>query len=236
MDEIRNDRAYRRSKARLRSLREALSLGSSSPRRFSGRARQGGIGELRRQATQLVCSIAGYEALKAGGGMLVDLGSLQDLGLALIKARIARSWSQQRLAEALNMPKQQVQRYEATEYASASLRRIVEVADTLQVSFTGTAGTGSSPRQASDVDPRMLARSLAGFVAAEAVQDIEQRIRLRTMTSDAARKIFDDLSATYYRLSPLHETGGSDRLRGIAHRLTVRKALDALARRRGDYP
>ena len=54
--------------------------------------------------------------------------SLADLAALLVKARIARRWTQRQLADALGIAEQQVQRYEATGYRSASLARISDVA------------------------------------------------------------------------------------------------------------
>ncbi|MBZ0187422.1 MAG: helix-turn-helix domain-containing protein [Candidatus Obscuribacterales bacterium] len=46
----------------------------------------------------------------------------------LIQARIARGLAQEDLAKLLNLKKQQIQSYEASDYASASLSRIMEIA------------------------------------------------------------------------------------------------------------
>jgi len=200
MSEILNEWTYRRARSSLR-----------------------GAGSLRRVA-ELAGSVAEYEALRAGGGMSLELSSLKELGHALVKGRLARGWTQAKLARALGMPKQQVQRYEATAYASASIGRITRVADALSISFTGTASSGLVPKGSAGV-----ARLLAGFTAAEAVQAAEKRIRLRRMTVSQARKIYDDLCETYYRLAQLQHAGRTD---AIAHRLAVRKAIKALARRR----
>jgi transcriptional regulator with XRE-family HTH domain len=204
MTEILNEWVYRRARS---SLREVSS---------------------QRKAAELAASVAGYDALKTSGGLSLELSSLAELGQALVKARIARGWTQAHLAEELAMPKQQVQRYEATAYASASLRRIGHVADALGMTFTGTAGSGQVPEGSAGV-----ARMLAGFTAAEAVQAVEERIRLRRLTAVEARRIYDDLCETYSRLAPLHRTAPADGQQGIAHRLKVRRAIERLARRRG---
>jgi transcriptional regulator with XRE-family HTH domain len=60
--------------------------------------------------------------------------SFEDLPSALIQARIASGLSQKELAGRLNLKEQQIQRYEATEYASASLERINDVIRALGVS------------------------------------------------------------------------------------------------------
>jgi HTH-type transcriptional regulator / antitoxin HipB len=57
---------------------------------------------------------------------------------AFVKARIARGWTQRKLAEQLGVAEQQVQRYEATGYAAASLARLSDVAQALEMSVTET--------------------------------------------------------------------------------------------------
>ena len=54
-----------------------------------------------------------------------------------VEARVASGLSQRDLAERLGLKEQQIQRYEATEYASASLRRIREVVGALGVDLAG---------------------------------------------------------------------------------------------------
>ena len=204
MTEILNEWVYRRARSSLRAV------------------------DSRRRAAELAASIASYDALRTSGALSLGISSLMDLGHALVKARITRGWTQAQLARELGMPKQQVQRYEATAYASASLRRIGQVADALGMTFTGTAGSGQVPEGSAGVG-----RMLAGFTAAEAVQAVEGRIRLRRLTVAEARRIYDDLCETYSRLAPLHRTEPADSRQGIAHRLKVRKAIERLARKRG---
>ena len=54
--------------------------------------------------------------------------SIYELPAGLIKARIAAGLSQRELAERLELKAQQIQRYEAEGYASASFQRLCEVA------------------------------------------------------------------------------------------------------------
>lgn len=72
-----------------------------------------------------------YEALKAGKVRSRKARSLRELPHLLIEGRIAAGLTQRELAGRLNLPEQQVQRYEATLYAGASLDRLQEVADAL---------------------------------------------------------------------------------------------------------
>ena len=59
------------------------------------------------------------------------LSVVAELPTVLIKARIAQGLSQKDLAERIGLKEQQIQRYEATDYASASLNRIKEVVSAL---------------------------------------------------------------------------------------------------------
>ena len=68
-----------------------------------------------------------YESLKAGKFQWDSLSMVADLPSILIKARIARGLSQKDLAERIGLKEQQIQRYEATDYATANLSRIKEV-------------------------------------------------------------------------------------------------------------
>ncbi|WP_417832199.1 ImmA/IrrE family metallo-endopeptidase [Terasakiella sp.] len=74
-----------------------------------------------------------YEKLKAGKVSSFSCNTLSDLPAALIHARIASGLSQSDLAQKLGMKAQQIQRYEATEYASANLSKLTEISNLLEV-------------------------------------------------------------------------------------------------------
>lgn len=59
---------------------------------------------------------------------MLDVTSIERLPQNLIRARIASGLTQRELAARLGVKEQQIQRYEATNYASASLARVLEVA------------------------------------------------------------------------------------------------------------
>src|SRR5205814_200425 len=81
--------------------------------------------------------VEGYEAFRAGVIKQVDLRSLDDLPESLIRGRIAAGLTQKELAERLGKKEQQIQRYEATRYAGASLKRLQAVAEALGVKIEG---------------------------------------------------------------------------------------------------
>jgi ribosome-binding protein aMBF1 (putative translation factor) len=63
--------------------------------------------------------------------------SVDGLAIAMIQARIVSGMTQKQLAERLGLKEQQIQRYEATHYRAASLARVREVMDALNVTVEG---------------------------------------------------------------------------------------------------
>lgn len=95
---------------------------------------------LQSKADQMKGDIAEYEALKSGSIPRVDAGNLEELPEALIKMRIGLGLTQRELAERMGIREQQVQRYEQTDYESASYARLMEAHAALS---SGTVrGTG----------------------------------------------------------------------------------------------
>ena len=86
---------------------------------------------LRSQIADLENEMREYEALRSGDFQFDDLTSVAQLPSVLIRARIARGLSQKKLADRVGVKEQQIQKYEATDYASASLSRVTEVASVL---------------------------------------------------------------------------------------------------------
>ena len=74
-----------------------------------------------------------YEQLKSAKISVISVGSLEELADGLIKARIAGGLSQRELAQRLKLKEQQIQRYEAERYASASYQRLCQVARALKL-------------------------------------------------------------------------------------------------------
>ena len=148
---IKNERQYRITRAQAGRLRRALGEAKERETGYGGEAgmpaRVGMVGEsrakymtvhpliakaqedaLNSQLADLEGELTEYEAVKAGGFDLGALKGLGDIPKMLIQARIANGLSQRELAERLGLKEQQIQRYEATEYASASLTRMREIA------------------------------------------------------------------------------------------------------------
>ncbi|HWB06071.1 MAG TPA: helix-turn-helix transcriptional regulator [Verrucomicrobiales bacterium] len=75
-----------------------------------------------------------YEANAAAKSVLES--TPENLGFALIKARIARNLTHEELAKRLGLKAQQLQRYEDKAYGQASLERIIKVIKALDVGMT----------------------------------------------------------------------------------------------------
>lgn len=122
---ITNEVQYRATKAHAARFEEALrnlETGKASDRR---RALE--VAAVRAQLGDLQAELAEYETLRSGTIRSFEAASLPELAVALVKARIAKGWSQRRLAEELGVAEQQIQRYESTGYTSASLARLCDI-------------------------------------------------------------------------------------------------------------
>ena len=144
---IKNERQYRITKAQVERLSQTL----DSLRQRSGETdgvhslvAKAQEDALKSQLTDLEGELREYDSLKSGKFPVDELGVVAELATVLIKARIAQGLSQKDLAERLGLKEQQIQRYEATDYASASLTRIKDVVSALGVETSSPApATGS---------------------------------------------------------------------------------------------
>ena len=129
---IKNERQYLVTKTQrdkfARALAEAEARRSGDPLLAKLEA-----DALRSQLKGLEQQLAEYEALRAGDCDVIKADSLEELPAALVKARIAARLSQKDLSDRLHLKEQQIQRYEATNYRSASLARLQQVAKALGV-------------------------------------------------------------------------------------------------------
>jgi ribosome-binding protein aMBF1 (putative translation factor) len=133
---IKNERQYRVTKAQAKKFEQAL-----TQLRQSANVRQEDTALLQLQTEALASQLNDLEAeleeyttltnRSSSQPISLTLSSLSELPSALIKARIANKLSQKALAEQLGLKEQQIQRYESTDYASASLSRLVEISEAL---------------------------------------------------------------------------------------------------------
>ena len=135
---IKNERQYRITKAQVQKFAQALAetrakaMASEALHPLLRKAEQDA---LRSQWETLQSEIQDYEALLAGQQQSFQLDSFDDLPRTLIKARIASGLSQRELAARLGLKEQQIHRYEATEYASASMARVSAIIQALKINI-----------------------------------------------------------------------------------------------------
>lgn len=135
---IKNERQYRITKAEADKFRLAIremantehdgAHGAVHPRLLQAQ-REG----MESQLEDLLREVRDYEELKSGNVSTIHLDTLDELPEGLIRARIATGLTHKVLAERLGVNEQQVQRYEAEGYASASFTRLSEVAKAIGV-------------------------------------------------------------------------------------------------------
>ena len=130
---ITNERQYQVTRRKIAEFEQALAEADERHVALSPQLRQAAKDGIRSQLDDLRAELAEYEALRDGGADVIESTSLAGIGEALIKARIARSLTQEELAQRLGVTKQQVQHDEAVRYASASLTRLQEIADVLDL-------------------------------------------------------------------------------------------------------
>lgn len=137
---ITNEFQYRNTKSILNDFQDTLDeLEGTASRATKPKLRAIEIAAVRSQMESLSEELADYETLRTGNVKTLFSSSVLGLADLLVRARIVRGWTQAQLAEALGIAVQQVQRYESTGYVSASLSRINDVAQALDIEVSETA-------------------------------------------------------------------------------------------------
>jgi len=131
---ITNDRQYRISKSQASKFKEALEKFSDivfedvHPILIDAQR-----SAMEFKLKELLFEVEEYEELKAGHIVMTEVKELKELPLILVKARIANGLTQSELAAKLGVPEQQIQRYEADKYETASLKTLFRIAEVLKI-------------------------------------------------------------------------------------------------------
>jgi transcriptional regulator with XRE-family HTH domain len=155
---IRTEHQYRVGTARKNELTEALdnfgpSLGHDPASDWKERALRA---SLLSQLTDLDAELVEYEQLRAGRiAQVTEIESLDELPRKLIQARIVAGITQRELASRLGVREQQIQRYEAEEYAGVGLSRVRDVMAALGVSLSAELSLPPADLQASTLQRRL---------------------------------------------------------------------------------
>ncbi len=127
---IKNERQHRITQAHAGKFRAALMELAATPRPKPTHPKlwEAQKAGLKSQLQDLEAELYEYEALKSGSLKTLELDSLEALPRVLIQARIAAGLTQEDLAARLGVKPQQIQRYESSDYQTASFARLREIA------------------------------------------------------------------------------------------------------------
>jgi len=134
---IKNERQLGMTRSQLRKFQEHLSL-------IEKEKEKGEVSSLldieenaiRQQITRLEDQINEYEYLWKSGVPIPELQSIEDIPSSLIKARLSLGLTQKELAELVGLKEQQIQRYESTDYETASISRIQNLVNILNLQLS----------------------------------------------------------------------------------------------------
>jgi transcriptional regulator with XRE-family HTH domain len=168
---IVNERQYHGTLAAIRRFEQALEHNAGEGHQRNPRLYQIMQDDLEEEIESLRAQVAEYEAFRSGKINQVTITALNDLSDVLIRARIAAGLTQKGLAQLMGLKEQQIQRYEARWYESASFARLKEVALALdlemriEVTFKSRSGVNAP-----------ISRDLSDSVPAKAAprRDIDQ--------------------------------------------------------------
>jgi ribosome-binding protein aMBF1 (putative translation factor) len=132
---LKNERQYKAAKKQIHNLKEILKHSKTGKEKMSPAIYNAMVAGMQSQIDDMQKEVEAYDALQDINNIHYE--TLLELPELLIKARIAHGWTQSQLAKALNVKTQQVQRYESTNYATTSLKKLFQIINALGLKFKG---------------------------------------------------------------------------------------------------
>jgi len=142
---IKNEKQYQIAKKNLKGFRDALAGYEKRDDKSSYIVRLE-MNAVKHHIKNFEAEIEEFENLQNGNLSIVSLNSLDDVPGVLIKARIAKQLTQAALADKVGLKEQQIQKYEATDYAGASVLRLQRILDALGVTIPPTTVQINTPK------------------------------------------------------------------------------------------
>ena len=124
---IRNERQYIITKAQIKKFRKTLGEFNKQKSNAHQMLVKAQKEAMESELAVLENQVKEYEKLRSGKYKVLKGSSINDLPIEMIRARIALGLTQKQLAERVGLKEQQIQRYEETDYASASFSRLQEI-------------------------------------------------------------------------------------------------------------
>ena len=118
---IKNERQYKMTKSNTDNFKNTLSYMNNYEKlspllQLEKNAIKSQIADLENEMNE-------YNNLKSSAAP-IDLTIIEELPIALIKARISLGYSQKELGKLIGVHEQQIQRYESTDYETATITKI----------------------------------------------------------------------------------------------------------------
>ena len=129
---IKNEKQYKTTKSKLKDLQRSLKVCKEGtfPNKTIHKAMADSLKSL---MGDLEKEIREYENLKNNKVPTLKIKSLADLPNVLVRSRISQGLTQKQLAEKLEMPAQQIQRYESEDYRRVSFGTLLDISRTLNI-------------------------------------------------------------------------------------------------------
>lgn len=133
---IKNDHQFGVTKTQARRFEEALATARAKevPEGTDPVIWNAYIDGLDSQLSTLHRQLQEYALLKSGKVDRIEVASLDEFPLGIIKARIARGVTHQELADRIGVKPQQIQRWENSDYETAGFNNLIKIADALGIS------------------------------------------------------------------------------------------------------
>ena len=241
---IRNERQYQITLRQRNKLSDALNRIPACPATVTldpgttdEASKAAFIAEIERstllgQINDLNHELREYEALRAGTYTQFKVSSFTELPDALIRARIAKGWTQRDLAERLGMKPQQVQRYEEERYLRASTSRLAEVMEALGIDFEADVQLAEHHAPFKQLKRRLLSLGLhRQFVERRLLQGADDKTpptRLLAYAERAARLLSTTVRDLLDDNAPLPQFATTARFK--APRNASKQAIDSYTR------
>jgi transcriptional regulator with XRE-family HTH domain/Zn-dependent peptidase ImmA (M78 family) len=199
---ITNEKQYRITRTRLANFERALDQAERvSTVDLHPKIVKAQRDSLQSMVQELRSDLAEYESLKNADQSVIKTDTFEELGASLIKARIASGLSQKALAERLGIKEQQIQRYEADSYQSASYRRLGEVANAIGVRIENQVLVPLPANGLGGVMKKLAQIGLSdGFVFERLLPTRDRAIALGEVPDEAADSVASKLAQTVGRV------------------------------------
>lgn len=142
---ITNEKQYRSARAAIERFSAEIADLRNAEDGVHPALRRAQIAGLESQVAELEDEVQEYKHLQSGAVTTFEAEGLADLPDILVRARIARGMSQRDLGTYIGVAEQQIQRYEAERYRSASLERLAEIAAALDITVKESAQLRTTP-------------------------------------------------------------------------------------------